>query len=59
MSHDWLAWLVRRIDPYSAGVDFRRQSLTSEVDPRTGRVNIFLIAVDPYHRYANESERAN
>ena len=32
--------------------------ISSEVDPRTVRVNIFIMAVDPYHRYSNESERA-
>ena len=36
----------------------RRQILTSEVDPRTVRVKTFLMAVDPYHMYSNESERA-
>ena len=38
---------------------YRRQILTSEVDPRTIRVQIFLMAVDPYHIYSNESERAD
>ena len=37
----------------------RRQILTSKVDPRTVRIKIFLLAVDPYHRYSNESERAS
>ena len=37
----------------------RRQILTSKVNPRTVKVKIFLIAEDPYHRYSNESERAN
>ena len=35
---------------YSAGIDFTRQSLTSEtskVDPRTVTVTIFIMAVDP------------
>ena len=31
--------------------------LTSKVYPRTVRVNIFLMVVDPYHRYSNELER--
>ena len=35
------------IFPYRAGIDFRRQILTSKVDLRTVRVKIFLIAVDP------------
>ena len=29
------------VNPFSAGIEFRRQILTSKVDPRTGRVNIF------------------
>ena len=33
--------------PYSAGINFSRQILTSKIDPRTVRVNIFLMAVDP------------
>ena len=33
-------------NPYSAGIDFSRQNLT-KVDPRTVRVKIFLMAVDP------------
>ena len=46
--------------PYSTGIDFKRQNLTiltskvcrrqiltSKVDPRTVRVNKFLMAVDP------------
>ena len=50
-----------RFNPYSAGIDFSRQNLTSvdesdvcrrqivttKVDPRTVRVNIFIMAVDP------------
>ena len=36
-----------RFNPYSAGIDFRRQIVTSKVDPRTVRIKIFLIAVDP------------
>ena len=33
--------------------------LKTKVDPRTVRVNIFLMAVDSKHRYWNELERAN
>ena len=33
--------------------------MTSKVDLRTVGVKIFLMAVDPYHRYPNESGRAN
>ena len=49
--------------PYSAGIDFtdvyRRQILTTEVDPRAVRIKIFIMAVDPWHGYSNESERDN
>ena len=31
----------------------------TKVNPRTVRVKIFLTALDPKHRYSNESERAN
>ena len=37
----------------------RRQILTSKVDPRIVRGKIFSMAVNPYHRYSNKSERAN
>ena len=59
------------INPYSAGIDFSRQNLTSvdvscrrqilttKVDPRAARAKIFIMAVDPYHRYSNESGSAN
>ena len=36
-----------------------RQILTCKDGSRAGRVNIFLMAVDPQHRYSNEPERAN
>ena len=49
-----------RFNPYSAGIDYRRQILTTKVDLRTVKVKkIFVMAVDPYHRYLNDSERAN
>ena len=35
------------ISPYSAEIDFRRQNLTSTVDPRTVRDTIFIMAIDP------------
>ena len=38
---------AKKVNPYSTGIDFRRQNLTSKVDPRTERVKIFLMAVDP------------
>ena len=34
-------------NPYSAGIDFRRRSLTAKVDSRTVRMKIFIMAVDP------------
>ena len=52
------------LNPYSAGIDFRRQNLTtldvyfrrrqilaSKVDPRTVKVILFLVAVDPQRMY--------
>ena len=58
--------IIVKVKPYSAGIDFSRQNLTSVdvrfsrlVHPRTVRVKVFLLTVDPYHRYLNESERAN
>ena len=47
------------ITAYSAGVDFRRQILTTTVDPRAVSVNIFIMAVLPWHMYSKESERPN
>ena len=35
------------VNPYSAGIDFSRQNLTTKVDPRTVRIKIFIMAVDP------------
>ena len=46
-------------NPYSAEIDFIRQILTNKVNPRTVSVNIFIMIVDPEHRYSNESERAS
>ena len=37
----------------------RRQILTTKDYPRTVKVKIFLMVLHPYHRYSNESERAN
>ena len=31
----------------------------SKVDPHTERITIFIMVIDPYHRYSNEAERAN
>ena len=35
-----------QLDPYSAGIDFS-QILTTKVVPRTVRVKLFLMTVDP------------
>ena len=43
----WFGRLIKRINPYSAGIDFSHQNLTSKVHPRTVRVDIFIMAVDP------------
>ena len=37
----------------------RRQILPYKDGPRTKRIKIFLISVDPQHRYSNEAERAD
>ena len=37
----------------------RRQIVTYKDNPRTERMDIFLTAIDQYHRYSYESERAN
>ena len=39
--------MLDRFSPYSAGIDFRRQTLTTNVDPRTVRINIFIMAGNP------------
>ena len=41
------------------GIDFNRQILPSKFDPRTVRVKVCIMVVDPQQRYSNESERAN
>ena len=53
--------LLRLFNLYSAGIDFRRQNLTSKVDPRAVKVglSIFIMAVDQHNRYPDEAERAN
>ena len=58
------------LDPFSAGTVFIRQNMTSvdvcrrhiltyKDDPHTEFFLIFLMAVEPYHRYSNQPERAN
>ena len=37
----------------------RRQILTYKDDPRTEKIKIFIMVVDPEHWYSNEAERAN
>ena len=51
----------QRGDPlYTSESDVcRPQILTYKVDPRAERIEIFIMAVDPQHRYSNETERAN
>ena len=34
----------------------RGSTLVVKICPRTVRINIFIMAVDPNHRYSNESE---
>ena len=59
-------WLVGS-SPFQCGDRFytsdsdvyRRQVLTSKVNPRTEKVKIFTMAVDQQHRYSNEAERAS
>ena len=37
--------LILTTGPYSAGIDFSRQNLKSKVDPRTVKIETFVIAV--------------
>ena len=50
-------------NPYSPGIDFKSSESNvcrrQKDDPRTVRLKIFIMAVDPLHRYSNESEKAN
>ena len=55
--HNVVCWLCA-FDPYIAGIYFRRQNLTSEVNPRTVRVKLFIMPVNLQHRYSNEAERS-
>ena len=38
--------VVITLYPYIAGIDFRRQNLTSKVDPRDVRLKIFIMAIE-------------
>ena len=50
----------QHINPYSAGINFRRKILTSKVDPLTEGVKLFIMAVlNLQHRYSNEAEIAD
>ena len=68
--HSWTLYNVGRksktltkscsnANPFSAGIDFRRQILTFKVDPRTERIKTFMMAVYPWHRYSNKAGKAN
>ena len=46
------------INPFSAGTVLRRQILTIDDGYRTGRIKIFIMAVDLLNKYSNEAERA-
>ena len=55
---------IRSINSFSVGTEFRHQNhrhqiLTSKVSPRTDGIKIFIMVVDPKHRYLNDSETAN
>ena len=48
------AWEGRLFNPYSAGIDFRRQNptyvdvnFTAKIDPHTMRIKLFIMVVDP------------
>ena len=51
--------LIQRFYLYIAGFDCRHQIVTTKVDPRTVKVNIFIMDVDPLHVYSNEAKKAN
>ena len=44
---------TRIFNPSSAGTIFIRQNLTYKDDPRTERIEIFILAVDTQHGYSN------
>ena len=64
-------FILFNFNSYIAGIDYRRHILTSivvrsetsdsadQVDPRTERVKIYIMAVNPQHTYSNETERVN
>ena len=51
--------VTHNINPHSAGFDFKTSDSDVKVDPRTVKIKIFVMAVDPLHRYSNESEKAD
>ena len=47
------------VDLYGARISVSDvYNMTSKVDPHTLIVNIFMLAVDLYHSYSNESDKA-
>ena len=40
-------WIKIQINTYSAGIDNKRQILTSKVDSRTIKVKILIITINP------------
>ena len=42
-----LLLLGPHINPYSEGIDFRRQIVLSKVHPHSVKIKIFVMAVDP------------
>ena len=66
LEREWERWvspgsaLSARGGLYTSKSDVcRRQILTYKDCPRTERIRIFVMVVDRWHRYSNESERAN
>ena len=46
-------------NPYSAGIVFIRQNITSVDGQRTVRIKIFILAIDPSNWYSNEAVGAS
>ena len=45
----WVYGPYKDFNSFSAGTDISRQNLTSKVGPRTVRIKIFVMAVDPQY----------
>ena len=58
---NYCIYLQSSFTSLSAGIDFRRQIMTSKIDPRIEhwKSRIFTTNVNPSHRYSNEVERSN